>query len=174
MSDLFHLPPKQGLYDPEFEKDACGVGFIAQIKGVPSHQIVLDADTILQNMDHRGACESRTNTGDGSGILCGMPHGFMRKVAKRDLNIELPEPGKYSAGLVFLPKDEAQREHCRALINRLVADPGRSCSVGAMWCRRPIMQTLDLQHVAANHGSRCCLSVPRMASMKQPLNASSM
>ena len=65
MSDLIHLPPKQGLYDPELEKDACGVGFIAQIKGVPSHQIVLDADTILQNMDHRGACGCETNTGDG-------------------------------------------------------------------------------------------------------------
>ncbi len=125
MSDLFHLPPKQGLYDPEFEKDACGVGFIAQIKGIPSHQIVLDADTILQNMDHRGACGCETNTGDGSGILCGMPHGFMRKVAKRDLGVELPEPGKYSAGLVFFPKDEAQREHCRALINRLVAESGQ-------------------------------------------------
>ncbi len=125
MSDLFHLPPKQGLYDPEFEKDACGVGFIAQIKGVPSHQIVLDADTILQNMDHRGACGCETNTGDGSGILCGMPHGFMRKVAKRDLGIDLPEPGKYSAGLVFFPRDEAQREHCRTVINRLVAESGQ-------------------------------------------------
>jgi glutamate synthase (NADPH) large chain len=82
MSELFHLPPKQGLYDPEFEKDACGVGFIAQIKGIASHQIVLDADTILQNMDHRGACGCETNTGDGSGILCGLPDEFLRKVAR--------------------------------------------------------------------------------------------
>lgn len=125
MSELFHLPPKQGLYDPEFEKDACGVGFIAQIKGIPSHQIVLDADTILQNMDHRGACGCETNTGDGSGILCGLPDEFLRKVAKRDLNVELPAKGKYTAGLVFLPQDEAQRKHCKDTVERLIKEAGQ-------------------------------------------------
>ncbi len=93
MKNLFHLPPAQGLYDPEFEKDACGVGFIAHIKGVPSHQNVIDADTILQNMDHRGACGCEPNTGDGSGIMCGLPHKFLRKVAKQDLGVELPDTG---------------------------------------------------------------------------------
>ncbi len=105
MKNLFHLPPAQGLYDPEFEKDSCGVGFIAHIKGVPSHQNVIDADTILQNMDHRGACGCEPNTGDGSGIMCGLPHKFLRKVAKHDLGVELPEPGRFAAGLVFLPQD---------------------------------------------------------------------
>ncbi len=125
MSELFHLPPAQGLYDPALEKDSCGVGFIAQIKGIPSHQIVLDADTILQNMDHRGACGCETNTGDGSGILCGLPHEFLTKVAKRDLNVDLPEPGRFSAGLVFLPIDEAQRKHCKDTVNRLIAEAGQ-------------------------------------------------
>jgi len=125
MSDLFHLPAKQGLYDPAFEKDACGVGFIAQIKGIASHQIVLDADTILQNMDHRGACGCETNTGDGSGILCGLPDEFLRKVAKRDLGAELPAKGKYSAGLVFLPVDQAERAHCKATVERLIGEAGQ-------------------------------------------------
>jgi len=126
MSQQFHLPAKQGLYDPEFEKDACGVGFIAQIKGVPSHQIVLDADTILRNMDHRGACGCETNTGDGSGILCGLPHEFLSKVARRDLGVaELPEPGRYAAGLVFLPTDPEERETCRETVNRLIRETGQ-------------------------------------------------
>lgn len=125
MPQLFHLPPKQGLYDPELEKDACGVGFIAQIKGVPSHQIVLDADTILQNMDHRGACGCEPNTGDGSGILCGLPHEFLKKVASRDLGVELPQPGKFAAGLVFLPRDEAERKVCKETLAELVAQSGQ-------------------------------------------------
>jgi len=126
MSQLFHLPPKQGLYDPEQERDACGVGFIAQIKGVASHQIVLDADTILQNMDHRGACGCETNTGDGSGILCGLPHDFLRKVARRDLGVDdLPEPGRFAAGLVFLPSDPAERETCKQAVGRLIEENGQ-------------------------------------------------
>jgi len=125
MPQLIHLPPKQGLYDPELEKDACGVGFIAQIKGVPSHQIVLDADTILQNMDHRGACGCETNTGDGSGIMCGLPHEFLKKVAARDLGVELPEPGKFAAGLVFLPRDAAERQVCKETLAELVAQSGQ-------------------------------------------------
>ena len=125
MNPLIHLPPKQGLYDPELEKDACGVGFIAQIKGIPSHQIVLDADTILQNMDHRGACGCETNTGDGSGILCGLPHEFLRNVARRDLRVELPDPGRFAAGLVFLPTDPAEREACKQTIARLIKETGQ-------------------------------------------------
>ncbi|EGF24218.1 glutamate synthase large subunit [Rhodopirellula baltica] len=122
---LFHLPPAQGLYDPEHEKDACGVGFVAHIKGAPSHQIVIDADTILQNMDHRGACGCEPNTGDGSGIMCGLPHKFLQKVAKADLGVELPEEGKFSAGLIFLPTDEAERKVCKDTIARLIEETGQ-------------------------------------------------
>ncbi|MFG0263748.1 MAG: glutamate synthase large subunit [Rhodopirellula sp. JB055] len=122
---LFHLPPAQGLYDPEHEKDACGVGFVAHIKGAPSHQIVIDADTILQNMDHRGACGCEPNTGDGSGIMCGLPHKFLQKVAKADLGVDLPEEGKFSAGLIFLPTDDAERAICKETIARLIEETGQ-------------------------------------------------
>ncbi len=121
----FHLPPAYGLYDPAHEKDSCGVGFIAHIKGRASHQIVLDADQILQAMDHRGACGCEPNTGDGSGIMCGLPHKFLRKVAKQDLGIDLPEPGQFAAGLVFLPQDEAERNHCKVTVERLIAEAGQ-------------------------------------------------
>nr|WP_164103851.1 glutamate synthase large subunit [Candidatus Laterigemmans baculatus] len=121
----FHLPPKQGLYDPELEKDACGVGFIANIKGQPSHQMVLDADTILKNMDHRGACGCEPNSGDGSGILTGLPHKFLQKVAREDLGVELPEPGHYAAGLIFLPQDAEERAFCKATVERLAAEAGQ-------------------------------------------------
>ncbi len=120
-----HLPSKHGLYDPTLEKDSCGVGFIAHIKGAASHQIVLDADVILQNMDHRGACGCETNTGDGSGIMCGLPHRFLQKVAKSDLGIELPEPGRYAAGLIFLPADPTERIACKEAMAKLIADAGQ-------------------------------------------------
>ncbi len=121
----FHLPPAQGLYDPRHEKDSCGVGFIAHIKGLASHQNVIDADTILQNMDHRGACGCEPNTGDGSGILCGLPHKFLRKVAREDLGVDLPEPGQFAAGLVFLPQDEGERAFCKRTIETLIAEAGQ-------------------------------------------------
>ncbi|TWT83986.1 Ferredoxin-dependent glutamate synthase 1 [Planctomycetes bacterium CA13] len=121
----FHLPPAQGLYDPKHEKDSCGVGFIAHIKGKPSHQIVLDADQILQAMDHRGACGCEPNTGDGSGIMVGLPHKFLRKVAKADLGVELPEPGQFAAGLVFLPTDGKERAYCKETIESLIAESGQ-------------------------------------------------
>ncbi|MGB1924993.1 MAG: glutamate synthase central domain-containing protein, partial [Rubripirellula sp.] len=137
--DLFHLPAAQGLYDPELEKDACGVGFIAHIKGEPSHQNVLDADTILINMDHRGACGCEPNTGDGSGMMCGLPHKFLRKVAKQDLGIDLPEPGRFAAGLVFLPQDDSERDACKQGVERLIAEAGQ---VLLGWRKVPQMSDL--------------------------------
>lgn len=122
---LFHLPEAQGLYDPKHEKDSCGVGFIAHIKGVPSHQNVMDADEILRAMDHRGACGCEPNTGDGCGMMCGLPHKFLAKVAKADLGVELPDPGRFSAGLVFLPQDDAERAECKATIEKLIAERGQ-------------------------------------------------
>src|SRR5699024_8696056 len=92
------FPEKQVLYDPAFEKDACGVGFVADMRGRRSHQIVLDADQVLRNMDHRGACGCETNTGDGAGFLTALPHVFFRKVAERDRGVTLPEPAAYGVG----------------------------------------------------------------------------
>ena len=71
------LPPRQGLYDPAFEHDSCGVGFVAHVKGKRSHQILIDAEEVLRNMDHRGACGCEPNTGDGAGILTALPHEFL-------------------------------------------------------------------------------------------------
>jgi glutamate synthase (NADPH/NADH) large chain len=156
MKKHFHLPPAQGLYDPELEKDACGVGFIAHIKGVPSHQNVLDADQILQAMDHRGACGCEPNTGDGSGIMCGLPHKFLAKVAKQDLGVELPSPGRFAAGLVFLPEDGAERVLCKETIQKLVTDAGQHL-IG--W--RDVPQMADL----ADIGPTARASEPRIEQL---------
>lgn len=101
MSGLF-LPPKQGLYDPVFEHDSCGVGFIVNIKGKKSHDIVRDGIKILENLTHRGACGSDPLTGDGAGLLIQIPDAFLRKECSR-ISIELPPEGQYGTGLVFLP-----------------------------------------------------------------------
>ncbi len=125
MKPLLHLPPRHGLYDPALEKENCGVGFIAHIKGHASHQFVLDASTMLVAMDHRGACGCEANTGDGSGMLTALPHKLLRKVAKVDLKTDLPEPGSYAAGLVFLPKDVDEREFCKQRVESIIADQGQ-------------------------------------------------
>ncbi|MAI69902.1 MAG: glutamate synthase large subunit [Rhodopirellula sp.] len=156
MKKPFHLPPAQGLYDPELEKDACGVGFIAHIKGVPSHQNVLDADQILQAMDHRGACGCEPNTGDGSGIMCGLPHKFLAKIAKQDLGVELPAPGRFAAGLVFLPDDDGERTLCKQTIQKLVTDAGQQL-IG--W--RDVPQMADL----ADIGPTARASEPRIEQL---------
>src|SRR5262245_33825002 len=103
------LPPAPGLYDPSTERDACGVGFVVDIKGRRSHAIVSQALTVLKNLLHRGACGCEPNTGDGAGILIQMPHAFLAREAER-LGIALPAPGHYGSGLVFLPRDRAQAD----------------------------------------------------------------
>src|SRR5277367_3576494 len=87
------LPPKQGLYDPQFEHDACGVGFVVNVKGKKSHEIITQALTVLLNLDHRGACGCEVNTGDGAGILIQMPQTFLRKVCAEN-KIDLPAEGQ--------------------------------------------------------------------------------
>lgn len=120
----FGLPEKQGLYDPSFEKDSCGVGFVAHIKGKASHQIVVDAEIMLQRMEHRGGCGCEPTTGDGAGILTGIPHDFCVKVAKRDLDVDLPASGSYAVGNVFLPTDEMQRQQCIDTVEVLIKEQG--------------------------------------------------
>ena len=87
--EAFGLPPKQGLYDPKFEHDACGIGFVVHIKGRPSHELVQQALTVLKNLDHRGACGCEENTGDGAGILLQMPHKFLQHACD-GIGIQLP------------------------------------------------------------------------------------
>jgi glutamate synthase (NADPH/NADH) large chain len=114
------FPEKIGLYDPANEKDSCGVGFVAHIKGQRSHQTVLDADQVLRSMDHRGACGCEPNTGDGAGILTALPYEFLARVAREELRAELPPRGQFGAGLVFLPTDARQRARCKEVVGQLV------------------------------------------------------
>ncbi|MFZ5626173.1 MAG: glutamate synthase large subunit [Bacillota bacterium] len=118
------LPPKQGLYDPQFEHDACGIGFVANIKGKKSNEIVRQALTILLNLDHRGGQGSETNTGDGAGILMQIPHAFLVKECAR-LGIDLPEPGQYGVGMLFLPVDPEERAACEQKLEEIIAEEGQ-------------------------------------------------
>ncbi|MDB5079442.1 MAG: gltA [Chloroflexi bacterium] len=118
------LPPKQGLYDPQYEKDACGVGFVAKIDGIPSHEIVTKGITLLSNLEHRGATGADANTGDGSGILIQVPHTFFSKEAARLGLPTLPAPGHYGVGMVFLPKKEGIPDPFENLVEQAIKDEG--------------------------------------------------
>jgi glutamate synthase (NADPH/NADH) large chain len=112
-----------GLYDPSFEHDACGIGFVANIKGNKSHQIISDALTILENMEHRGACGCENNTGDGAGITVQIPHEFFFDECLK-MGVHLPAYGKYGVGVLFFPKDMRLREECRDIFSRTVEKLG--------------------------------------------------
>src|SRR5204862_5757037 len=116
----------EGLYDPAHEHDACGVGFVVDIKGRKSHAIVRQALAVLINLLHRGACGCEPNTGDGAGILLQVPDKFFRKQCAR-LGITLPAPTEYGAGLVFLPPDALRADKVRALIQTIIVDEGQRC-----------------------------------------------
>jgi glutamate synthase (NADPH/NADH) large chain len=119
------LPPAQGLYRPEFEHDSCGVGFVAHIKGKRSHEIIEDADHLLCRMDHRGARGAEANTGDGAGMVTALPYEFLARVAKEAFGATLPEPGRFGAGVVFMPTDAAERAHCKATIAAVCEEEGQ-------------------------------------------------
>lgn len=117
-------PQKTGLYDPRFEHDACGFGFVAQINGNKSHDIIKTGLGVLINMTHRGAVGSDPLTGDGAGIMIQMPDAFMRKECK-DQGIDLPDVGDYGIGTVFLPVDKPLRESCCRLVETTVSEEGQ-------------------------------------------------
>ncbi len=117
-------PPKQGLYDPQFEHEACGVGFVVNMKGKKSHTIIRQALQVLLNLDHRGACGCEVNTGDGAGILMQTPHAFLKAAAAKE-KIPLPGAGEYGVGMVFLPHDAAQRAECERIFGDIVAEEGQ-------------------------------------------------
>ncbi|MEI6193310.1 MAG: glutamate synthase large subunit [Verrucomicrobiota bacterium] len=118
-------PLKQGLYDPQFEHDSCGLGFVVNIKGKKSHQSVSDALQILVNLDHRGAVGCEPNTGDGAGILLQVPHDFLAAQTAK-LGFTLPAFGQYGVGMLFLPKDVAQRAGVKAEIARIISAEGQT------------------------------------------------
>ncbi len=113
----------QGLYRPEFEHDSCGTGFITNINGHKSNQIIDDALTMLENMEHRGACGCDPETGDGAGILIQLPHEFLMEECS-DLEISLPEPGEYGVGMIFFPKESALKKACRIVIGNAIEKLG--------------------------------------------------
>ena len=117
----FGPPARQGLYDPANEHDACGVGFVVNIRGEKSHQIVRSGLEILVNLAHRGACGCDPLTGDGAGILTQIPHDFFAAKAQ-ELGFALPAPGEYGIGTIFLPRDEAERRHCLERFEAIVAE----------------------------------------------------
>ena len=117
------FPKAGGLFDPRREYDACGVGFIADLKGRKSHRIVKDALYILENLEHRGAVGADPIAGDGAGILIQIPHDFLvEECAKFD--IKLPRPGHYAVGHIFMPQDERLRAHCERVWKRLIREQG--------------------------------------------------
>src|ERR1700760_3318951 len=102
-------PAPVGLYDGQHEHDACGVAFVATMRGEPGHDIVDLALTALRNLDHRGAVVAEVDTGDGAGIITQVPDAFLREVLRDEHGVELPPPGSYAVGIAFLPENEAER-----------------------------------------------------------------
>src|SRR6266700_722933 len=117
------LPPAQGLYDPALDKDSCGVGFIADIKGRRSHKLIEDALAILCNLEHRGAVGADPRAGDGAGILVQIPHKFFAKKADR-LGFSLPKPGEYAVGALFMPRDPDWRQVIRDIYSQMIKREG--------------------------------------------------
>src|SRR6202051_2378498 len=116
-------PDKQGLYHPSQEHDACGMGFVVNLDGRKTHEIVRKGIEILINLTHRGACGCDPDTGDGAGVLIQIPHEFFaRECAK--LGFTLPEPGSYGVGMMFLPVESAQRLLCEGILERISREEG--------------------------------------------------
>ena len=150
------LPPAQGLYDPRHEHESCGVGFVCNIKGRPSHSIIEDAYHINCCMVHRGGLGYEANTGDGAGILTGLPHRLLSRFAKESFAVSLPESGEYGVGNVFLPRDASERAHCMKFIESVVAVQGQEC-----------LGWRDLPHdeTRADLGSAAIASMPYLAQL---------
>ncbi len=118
-------PEAQGLYDPSLERDACGIGFVVNIKGEKSHEIILKGIQILLNLLHRGACGCDPETGDGAGVLIQIPHAFFARECSQ-IGFTLPNPGEYGVGMVFLPVERHERLICEGIVERIVREEGLS------------------------------------------------
>ncbi|MFQ5780232.1 MAG: glutamate synthase central domain-containing protein, partial [Nitrospiria bacterium] len=119
--DQMRPPSKQGLYDPRFERDGCGIGFVVNIKGVRSHDIIEKGFQVLENLSHRGAVGCDPCTGDGAGVLIQIPHAFFDRAAS-EIGIQLPPPRAYGVGMVFLPPAPADRLACERLFEKIIAE----------------------------------------------------
>jgi glutamate synthase (NADPH) large chain len=119
------LPRAQGLYDPRNEHDACGMGFVANIKGAKSHDIIMKGVQVLINLTHRGASGCDAETGDGAGVLIQIPHKFFARECEV-LGFKLPAPGEYGVGMIFLPVEKADRLQCEGVLERMAREEGLS------------------------------------------------
>lgn len=118
------LPEKQGLYNPNMEKDSCGVGFISNIKGNKTYDILKQGLNILKSLRHRGAVGADSSTGDGSGILIQIPHEFLQEETRK-LGIDIPEPEDYAVGMIFLPRHPNARLFCEGVVERIIREEGQ-------------------------------------------------
>jgi glutamate synthase (NADPH) large chain len=119
------LPQKQGLYHPQFEHDACGIGFVAHVKGKKTNMIVRQALKVLMNLDHRGGQGSEHNTGDGAGILMQIPHSYLQSELLLE-GVQLPSEGNYGVGMIFLPREQQARRSCEELIEGYIKECGQT------------------------------------------------
>jgi len=138
-----HFPEKQGLYDPAFEHDSCGVGFVCDIRGRKSHAIIQQGLEVLRRLSHRGATGADPKTGDGAGILMQIPHDFFVKAGK-EIKLNLPNLGEYATGLVFLPTNKKERLYCKKIFTRIIEAQGQLL-LG--WRRVPV-DNLDIGKTA--------------------------
>src|SRR5262245_36654321 len=113
------------LLDPRTERDACGVGFVVDVKGERSRGIVEKALTVMRNLTHRGACGCDPLTGDGAGILVQIPDEFLRRECRSE-RVELPAPGRYGVGMVFLPRDARERDACERIVEKVAREEGQT------------------------------------------------
>ncbi len=150
------LPAKHGLYDPAQEKDACGVGFICDIKGRASHQIVADAVHMNCCMEHRGGVGYEKNTGDGAGILTALPHKLLDTLARDQFGTALPANGSYGVGIVFLPTDANERSHCKKILEEQIQAAGQTL-IG--W------RTLPVDPDAADIGNAARAAMPHFEQL---------
>src|SRR6202162_3699207 len=123
MHEYSSIPPAQGLYSPAHEHDACGVGFVVNIKGARSHDSVRKGIEVLNNLTHRGACGCYPPTGDGAGMLLQIPHEFLSRETRK-LGFELPARGEYGVGMMFLPLDDDKRKQAEAIVEQVVREEG--------------------------------------------------
>lgn len=129
-----NFPQKQGLYDPIYEKDACGVGFVCNIKGKKTHSILKDGLVVLKKLSHRGAVGADPNTGDGAGILIQIPDQFLRNSLSKQ-KINLPQEGEYGVGLIFLPRNKKEQKTCKDIFKKIIAEEGQTL---VAWRRVPV------------------------------------
>ena len=108
------MTENQGLYNPSFEHDSCGIGFVANLKNKKSNKIIQDAIAMLENMEHRGGCGCEPESGDGAGVLIQLPHDFF-KIELKKQGVELPEFGQYGVCMTFFPKDAVEQQRCKDL-----------------------------------------------------------